>query len=131
MNSVCCRPPAFLTVRTAFLMCWPVAQALNRSGDAFDCLCVKLMSWKLAFPAPPPPPGADPVWVTPHENDKTSTSPLWASSALSPSIPSIFRNASNAIGDLLRLEGQDDLGRAVAAVLAQALRRLIRARGSG
>src|SRR5258705_13445815 len=97
----------------AFLMCSPVAQALNSLGEAFDTIVLKWRSWKLALPAPlPPPPTSEPVWVTPHENERTSISPLWAASVLSPSIPSSFRNASNAIGRLLRPKGQVELSRA-------------------
>src|SRR5690349_20456216 len=49
----------------------------------------------LTLPTPPPPPVEnEPELVSPQDQDSRSISPLCLSSALSPSMPSIFKNIS-------------------------------------
>src|SRR4030095_16033911 len=56
-------------------------------------------SWKVALPAPAPPPEAmEPAFVTPHENESTSISFLCLSSSDSPLISPSFAKMSDAIG---------------------------------
>ena len=91
-------PPALRHVSVASGICFPVAQASIRFGAALLIGIVKWRSWNETFPAPPPPPTEpEPVLAAPQLNEKTSISSLWALSVLSPWIPSILRNASNAI----------------------------------
>ena len=91
-------PPALRHVSVAARNVLPVAQAFISIGDALLIGIVKWKSWNETLPAPPPPPPSrSPVFATPQLNDSTSISPWWVLSVLSPSIPSILRNASNAI----------------------------------
>src|SRR6266487_1029398 len=58
--------------------------------------------WKVALPAPPPPPiSIPPVFVTPQENDSASISSLCLASTDSPLMSPIFAKMSVAIGTLL------------------------------
>src|SRR6478752_3176675 len=83
----CWPVPALRTVIVAVLMCTPVAHAFISSGEALSTWWVKLNSWKLALPAPPPPPWlAVPDWDTPHDHDRTSISSLCLTSLDSPLI---------------------------------------------
>src|SRR5262245_6868302 len=70
-------------------------------GDALLIRATNWKSWKLARPAPPPvpPEPGGRVFVTPHDHDRTSIWPAWASSVESPSMPSILRNHFSATSD--------------------------------
>src|SRR5262249_22184333 len=115
MNS---KPELLRSVSAACWMCLPVAHASIRVGDALLVAIETEKSRSAAFPVPPPPPvDPPPVFATPHEKDEISISPGCVLSVLSPSMPSIFRNASKAIAHLRCRECQVKLGRAVAAQL--------------
>src|SRR5262249_52395506 len=51
----CCSLPALRTVRTAFRMCSPLAQASISLGEALLAFMVKWKSFMLTLPARPPP----------------------------------------------------------------------------
>ena len=80
----------------------PRAAAVISFVDDLSIHLVTEMSWKLALPAPEPPP----TWVvpdceTPQLHARTSISPLCLASCASPSIPLILRNMSTAMVLLL------------------------------
>src|SRR5262245_3625895 len=118
----------------AVLRGFPVAQAAIRFGEA---LVVAIVKWKscrtaLPLPAPPPPSPTFDGLRTPQLNDATSISPGWALSVLSPSIPSIFRNASNcAMASLHSRECQMELRSPVPAQLPRQLAGEIAPGGAG
>src|SRR4029077_15954922 len=94
--------PALRCVIVASLRCTPVAHACISTGDALSMLCVKERSWKLALPSPPPlPPRISPAFDTPHDQLRTSISPLCLSSSDSPLMSPIFAKMSDAITGLL------------------------------
>ena len=53
--------PALRTVRSALVMCLPLQHARVSSGDDLSRRLLKVMSWTLTFPAPPPLP-VSPGW---------------------------------------------------------------------
>src|SRR5262245_58635018 len=99
MRNSCCPLPALRWVIVASLMCCPVAQALRSAGVALSMPWTINRSWKVALPAPPPPPvEVDPEFVTPHENESTSISSLCLESTDSPLMSPILAKMSVAIG---------------------------------
>src|SRR4051812_29547735 len=78
----CGSEPALRTVRTAFLMCWPVAQAAISCGPALLASMTKWKSCTLTLPAPPPPLKV-PELVAPQLKDWISMALLTAPAPLS------------------------------------------------
>src|SRR5262245_46487462 len=103
MRNSCCALPARRWVIVASFRCAPVAHALRSRGEALSMWCTMVRSWKVALPAPlPPPPGeTDAEFVTPHENESTSISSLCLSSSDSPLMSPIFAKISDVIWTLL------------------------------
>src|SRR5450759_2603868 len=88
----CCVLPALRQVKTALLMCSPVAQARNSFGEDLLIGTEKWKSCMLTLPEPPPRfPEKEPVFCSPHEKDMSSISFSWPFCRLSPSMPSIFK----------------------------------------
>ena len=84
----------------ASFKCRPVAHADSSFGVALSIAWTIDKSWKVALPAPPPPPVGDPpLLVTPHENDITSISSLCLASSDSPLMSPIFAKMSDAMVD--------------------------------
>ena len=90
--------PAFRAVIVASLRCTPVAHAFRRLGDALSIRCVNTKSLKLALPAAAPlPPATPPAWLTPHDQESTSTSSLCLPSSDSPLMSPSFMKMSAAM----------------------------------
>src|SRR5215469_7180225 len=113
-----------------FLIRSPCASARNNWGDWTPTFAVKEKSWKVTFPAPPPPPSLTlPLLEAPQLKLSSSISPLCLLSLLSPSMPSSFRNMSTAIALSLD-QGKSKSGAAVATKLKMILPGQIGASGS-
>ena len=75
-----------------------MAQAFIRLGEDLSRWWVKVRSWKLTLPDPPPPPWPRlPDWDRPHAQDSTSISSLCLASRDSPLIVPIRAKIELAI----------------------------------
>jgi hypothetical protein len=91
-NSSWLLPPPRRPVRTALFRCLPDAHASRSWGLAFVSRALTCRSVISTLPAETPPPGVGGVGcVSPHDQLRTSISPLCLLSVLSPEIPSILR----------------------------------------
>src|SRR5918996_3054447 len=87
-----CLAPLLRTLSRPSLMCWPVAHARKRIGEARETGPATSRSVNCTLPAPPrPAPAGAADWPTPQLNEASSISFLCFASWLSPLIPSSFR----------------------------------------